>query len=314
MKNMLVSFLVFGITLFNAQAVEKIIYGEDNRFDLMNSPLPIYNEMAKSTVAMIKKDRLFKEEGSPFFSISKSVKTLKKSLNLCEEEKFSDQPHLSHCSGFLVGDDIIVTAGHCASSRMQNSCENFYWVFDYKISDPKDPFGILFPEENVYGCKQVLSVKFEPWSDKKTDYAIIQLDRKVTGRRPLVLRKEGQVQVDEPLVLIGYPWGLPAKMSHNAQVLRNNNETWFSANLDSFEGNSGSAVFNELTGEVEGILVRGKPDSIGQYVPGVGFCKTLNYCRHDGTNCQTHDRIDGEHVTKVSVFLKDLESFLNSGN
>ena len=82
------------------------------------------------------------------------------------------------------------------------------------------------------------------------------------------------------------------------------------ANLDSFEGNSGSAVFNELTGEVEGILVRGKPDSVGQYLPEVGFCKTLNYCHEDGTNCNTHDRIDGEHVTKVSVFRDDLKKYL----
>ena len=56
-------------------------------------------------------------------------------------------------------------------------------------------------------------------------------------------------------------------MSHNAEVLKNDGLTWFMANLDSFEGNSGSAVFNELTGEVEGILVRGKPDSIDNMFP-----------------------------------------------
>ena len=88
----------------------------------------------------------------------------------------------------------------------------------------------------------------------------------------------GEIQVGEPLCLIGHPWGLPTKVSHTAEVLKNDGLTWFMANLDSFEGNSGSAVFNELTGEVEGILVRGKPDAVGQYLPEVGFCKTLNYC------------------------------------
>ena len=41
--------------------------------------------------------------------------------------------------------DILVTAGHCVSNRMANSCENFYWVFDYKIQDSNDPFEIYFP-------------------------------------------------------------------------------------------------------------------------------------------------------------------------
>ncbi len=303
--------IVLGFSSTVGLTTDKVIYGDDDRFDLINSPLSLYNDFARSTVAMVKKDRLFKKEHSIHFSIDKNVRTLKKKLNLCQEEKFSDQPHLSSCSGFLVGEDIILTAGHCAVGRMQSSCENYYWVFDYKVNDPNDPFSIIFPEENVYGCKKVLSAKFEPWTEEKNDFAIIQLDRKVVGRKPLALRKEGEVQEGESLVLIGNPWGLPTKVSLNAQVLKNDNKTWLMANLDSFEGNSGSAVFNELTGEVEGILVRGKPDTIGQYVPGVGFCKMLNYCHDDGTNCKTHDKIKGEHVTKVSVFLKELEKFLN---
>ena len=115
-------------------AVEKIIYGEDNRFDLINSPLPLFNDLARSTAAMVKKDRLGTSEydvASSVMRMSKNIKPLKKALNLCNDEKFSDQPHLSHCSGFLVGKDILVTAGHCVSNRMANACEDFYWVFDY---------------------------------------------------------------------------------------------------------------------------------------------------------------------------------------
>ena len=303
----------FGLCSESALAVNKIIYGEDNRFDLIDSPLPLFNDLARSTAAMVKKERLSSSEYdivSPVKRMTKNIKPLKKALNLCNDEKFSDQPHLSHCSGFLVGKDILVTAGHCVSNRMANACEDFYWVFDYKVNDASDPFDINFPEENIYRCKEVLSSKFEPWNPGKTDYAIVKLDRPVSGRAPLKLRESGEVQVGEPLVLIGHPWGLPTKVSHNAEVLKNDGLTWFMANLDSFEGNSGSAVFNELTGEVEGILVRGKPDSVGQYLPEVGFCKTLNYCHEDGTNCNTHDRIDGEHVTKVSVFRDDLKKYL----
>ena len=33
-------------------AVEKIIYGEDNRYDLVDSPLPLFNDLASSTAAL----------------------------------------------------------------------------------------------------------------------------------------------------------------------------------------------------------------------------------------------------------------------
>ena len=78
MKNMLMSLLCFlGLIVSNGHAVDKIIYGEDNRFDLVNSPFPLYNDLAKSTMAMIRKERLSSEGDSPFFSIDKNVKTLK---------------------------------------------------------------------------------------------------------------------------------------------------------------------------------------------------------------------------------------------
>ena len=177
MNNFKSSFLFIALVAFlglqpqQGLAVEKIIYGEDNRYDLVDSPLPLFNDLASSTAAMVKKDRLESWSGSvSTMRMSKNIKTLKKALNLCKDEKFSEQPHLSHCSGFLVGNDILVTAGHCVANRMANSCENFYWVFDYKVQDPSDPFEIQFPKENIYRCKEVLSAKFEPWNPGKTDY------------------------------------------------------------------------------------------------------------------------------------------------
>ena len=43
-------------------------------------------------------------------------------------------------------------------------------------------------------------------------------------------------------------------------VRENNNSDYFQANLDAYGGNSGSAVINAETHEVEGILVRGSYD------------------------------------------------------
>ena len=62
---------------------------------------------------------------------------------------------------------------------------------------------------------------------------------------------------------------------------------YFVANLDTYGGNSGSAVFNTDTGLVEGILVRGENDFV--YSNG---CRVSNVCPAPG--CR------GEDVTKIS--------------
>ncbi len=61
------------------------------------------------------------------------------------------------------------------------------------------------------------------------------------------------------LYVIGHPSGLPTKVADGAQVCTQKG-THFSANLDTYGGNSGSAVFNAKTNEVVGILVRGAND------------------------------------------------------
>ena len=68
----------------------------------------------------------------------------------------------------------------------------------------------------------------------------------------------------------------------------------FTANLDTYGGNSGSPVFNSETHEVEGILVRGDTD----FVP-LGKCMVSAVCPTNGCI--------GEDCTRVSEFLDHLE-------
>ena len=84
--------------------------------------------------------------------------------------------------------------------------------------------------------------------------------RVFTGREPVLLRTEGLVAQTAELVVIGNPSGLPLKVAGGASVRKNEAPFFFSANLDTFQGNSGSAVFNAQSGVVEGILVRGEED------------------------------------------------------
>jgi V8-like Glu-specific endopeptidase len=106
---------------------------------------------------------------------------------------------------------------------------------------------------------EVLAYQYNPTG---ADWAIVKLDRNVEGRQPLSIRREGQIQDNQAVYVIGHPRGLPQKYAGNASVRNNQATTHFVANLDVFGGNSGSPVFNDSTHEVEGILVRGDLDFV----------------------------------------------------
>ena len=78
------------------------------------------------------------------------------------------------------------------------------------------------------------------------------------------MRLEGRPPLGERLTVVGHPAGLPVTISGGAAVQRHR-PTFFSADLDTYQGNSGSPVFNSdrlRSGDlfVEGILVRGESD------------------------------------------------------
>jgi len=299
---LVLTFLLALASVAHGKSRQKVIYGADNRVEVRDTSAT-YAELSRSTAALIKLDSLTLEGDN--YKSNSSVKSLKDSLNLCAKEKFAEQPFLASCSGFLVGEDIVVTAGHCYKGFMQSACDDHVWVFGFEGQDNGDK-EYSFPKENVYKCKKVIKSVLD--SASKMDYSIIQLDRKVTDRQTLRFRKSGELKVGDALVVIGHPWGLPSKVADGAKVLDVSNKVFVTTNLDTFQGNSGSAVFNAETGLVEGILVRGKTDATMKFDEEEGrVCRTLNYCKEDGTECSVDDQmIKGEDVTRISGLAEEL--------
>lgn len=262
---------------------EKVIYGDDNRRDIYEVTLLQHRRLAKSTVALIRSHKVT-SRNSQVSDIKATV--YGDEYGLCKSEPYYSQPNAAYCSGFLVAPNIIVTAGHCVGS--QNECENTKFVFDYAVYQ-KDEHPNQVPSNSVYGCKKLVHSEV---ASSGSDFAVIELDRAVNDRDPLAIRQSGAVVEDDPLLVIGHPAGLPTKVADGAAV-RKIKSAYFSANLDTYGGNSGSAVFNELTGEVEGILVRGEVDFT--YKNG---CRVSNECTDGG--CR------GEDVTKITNVLSYL--------
>ena len=256
-----------------------VIYGEDNRKDVFESTDSALVELSRSTAAMIPSNLVRPETDDEY----KITSTTLRARGICAKERFSNQITAANCSGFLVAPNVLVTAGHCIKSN--TDCSSNKWVFDYKVEHEAQ--GVVnVSRSSVYSCKKIISRSLD--QETMDDYAVIELDRKVTDRSPLTFRRAGKISVGTEIAVIGHPTGLPTKIADGASV-RSLKEKFFVTNLDTYGGNSGSAVFNVKTGEVEGILVRGENDYVHDRAQG---CQVSNVCKSN--ECR------GEDVTFIT--------------
>jgi hypothetical protein len=260
-----------------AQVDGQVIYGSDDRIDLYQTENSKLKSLADSTVALMQASSV-RSEGAVATLQTEPYGT---GNGLCKEEPFYDQVTAAFCSGSLVAPDIIMTAGHCVTS--DDNCAGIKFVFGFAVKE-KGKMPLTVASQDVYGCKQLLG---REQTNDGADWALVKLDRAVSGHKPLKLNLTGVITNKTPVVVIGHPAGLPTKISGGAEVRDASKEGYFVANLDTYGGNSGSAVFNAKTGLVEGILVRGENDYVYR-----GSCRVSNVCPADG--CR------GEDVTKIS--------------
>ena len=235
------------VVLFeNLQLNSMALYGVDDRRPIQKAS-KIYQHLSRSIPAMIHKKHL--SEKKDHYILSNF--TLKdKYSNLPDHEDVNRQA-VATCSGFLFEQNTIFTAGHCMD--LPRACEDYYWVFDYRDGVKK------FPKKNVYRCKKITEYYNLPYQG--VDFAKIRLKRNVKNREVLLFRPdEDLIEDGSELFMIGYPLGLPATLTTSGYIIDNSSENFFYSNLDAFEGNSGSPVFNRETFLVEGILIKGNKD------------------------------------------------------
>ena len=288
----------------------KVIYGIDNRLDIKDVSNQELFKAAKSVAGMVSKYSYSAKKIAGINTISfTDVALLSDSWggDVCRDEKFANQPTVAACSGFFIGEDKLVTAGHCLldgdgeiKDGMNENCKGNDWIFDYQINKGESKAKMkLIDAKSVYSCKKIIIAKL----GRDDDFAIIQLDRKVEGIEALSLRSEGKIEVGTDLAVIGHPSGLPKKVADGAKVLKTVKKEYFVTSLDTFGGNSGSPVFNMDTMEVEGILVRGKTD----YVYTNQSCQRVNICSSDGLSCLENDEApEGEEVSVIT----EINSYL----
>jgi hypothetical protein len=300
---------VLALTSLQVHAGMDVIYGKDNRQDVYQVKNALFKKLAASTAGMVSLSQFSKSSKPGFFDLQ-DLTTLERGQNVCPSESFSQQPLGAMCSGFLVGPDTLVTAGHCYKtfSTPEDVCKRFGWVFEYDMkSSSSDPTKSI-PLDNVYLCKKIVIAELS----ESNDFAIIKLDRKVVGRKPLKFRTSGKVSDSAELVVIGHPSGLPTKISDGGKVTRNTNPTNFSTTLDTFQGNSGSAVFDAKTGMIEGILIQGKTDYVPSKPEDKSSCVVVNKCDDLGNSCTGGPEYGGVSWGEVVFRIPNIASHITT--
>ncbi|MBK8172091.1 MAG: trypsin-like peptidase domain-containing protein [Sandaracinaceae bacterium] len=250
----------------------EIVYGHDDRLEVFEHPDVELRRIAAQSIVAIMSPEKITVSGA---SVSLQGSPLGVDRALCPGERFAEQPTAAECSGTLIDNDLVLTAGHCFDD--DGPCSETRFVFGYYYDRPGELHAIH--TDDVYACRRVVVRQLIVTDSEVLDYAVAQLDRPVsTGHVPAtVSTRTGAIANGDGVAVVGFGSGLPGKIDNGATVVNTRERVldFFQATLDSFGGNSGSGVFDD-SHEVVGILVRG-----GEDYQSVGSCNVVNVVSED---------------------------------
>ena len=124
----------------------------------------------------------------------------------CSDEPFGSQPTAPFCTAFMVGEDLIATAGHCVD---ESDLSSVRFLFGFEMTDATTPI-LTFQQNQVYTGIEIV----HHGGTGDLDHAIVRVDRVITapGATALPIRRSGAVALGDRVGVIGHPYGLPKKL------------------------------------------------------------------------------------------------------
>ncbi|NOK17262.1 serine protease [Corallococcus carmarthensis] len=276
---------------------QPVVYGTDNRTDVYaHANATLRARAQQSTVALMSPSDFNATNPN---NVTFNASTLRSAYNLCTSERFLDDLTPAFCSGTLIDDDLVLTAGHCITSA--SACGSTRFVFNFYR--PAAGSMQTVTTADIFSCQAIVARQQATVGGRNLDFAIVRLDRPATPRfTPAPIRAgNAALAVGTNVTVIGSGSGIPFKIDSGGSVrdARAGTLDYFVATTDTFGGNSGSGVYENSGYTVAGILVRGETD----YKTN-GSCSVVNTCTETG--CR------GEDITYVRPAIDEYCSVATS--
>ncbi|HLW57961.1 MAG TPA: serine protease [Bacteriovoracaceae bacterium] len=268
-----------------ARSGQKAIYGSrlDNEFTNKDST-DMIKILSTGIGYIVPKKRIRKYDRQTSMIEARPLRELS---NLCSHERFAQNlASAPSCTGFLVAEDLLVTAGHCIEDK--KDCKDMNIVFGVTVAKETSQ-GFRIANDNIYTCKKVITSS----NSNGRDYSLIKLNKKVKARKIYRIGDDSKLTDKSSVYMIGHPLGLAVTYTKPARVTHLYLDDIFKAPLNSFSGNSGSPVLNAATDEVVGILTAGQTD----YIKKDKEC--TRYARYNS---------GGETITRISLLKEQIEA------
>lgn len=237
-----------------------------------------YREYSRSVAALIPVENYYYDQVRGQYYLKRYTLSLEQGV--CSDERFAQELVAPVCTGFLITNRLLVTAGHCIPSTCEQAAGNI-WFFGYTrsfLSRSMNANGLAeISAERVFKCAKVLEHHYinNAFLDiEQNDYALVLLNREV-NLPPLDIRTSGKIERHTPLMSIGHPSGMAKMISGGARVQYSQNKNYFLADLDAIKGISGAPVFNSLTEKVEGFVVRSGTGKSAYYTDPTSGCRRM---------------------------------------
>jgi len=307
------TFLIFILLQWHPQSFAAI-YGSDQRREISQLS-PAWQEAASAVALALPTLFLAKDHENQLFHIEWEERNYGKTMQLCPDERFTEQTTYGHCTAFLIHPRVLLTAAHCIlpKGKIENSqhsyCDNFSFWLDYNDKIPK-PYGSKINPRKVLHCQKIIYAEnndsFQS-KDDPIDFALLELTEPIYDVAPLKMRS-ADLPAKTLVSTIGHPHGLPAKFSGLSPLLANDNgSTSQAVNLDTLGGNSGSPIFNTKQ-EVVGVLTDGHQYDTYETEDN---CDRINHCDSQGKNCKKNSKLPASNFfQKMKVIQPHLEKYL----
>ncbi|NLR67648.1 trypsin-like peptidase domain-containing protein [Chitinophaga varians] len=220
-------------------------YGEDDRVDPYRMSADI--KQLAGRVGLIIDTSMLTKAPHGNYTLRESG-SLQSWHTVCDNEHFAFQPVVdSHCTGFAIGERVMITAGHCVDN---SNYRRYCIVFGFSMQDSLKA-NVLIKGEDVLKIRRVMS------RDSILDFSIVEVDKPLSKEK--IMRVSRRIPAEEDSVYsIGYGLGLPVKVASRAAVRSLLSYGGFLCNLDVYTGDSGSPVFAKDS--VIGVLTGGIRD------------------------------------------------------